>query len=166
VGFFQSIIDFVRRIFGMSREPVLSLGSGGKPAASPIEEDDEEDPETDADDATRDGQANIEDEWADLQVFVARCEAESIDLAGLDITDPTSFWARARRIEQGEADGKGRLHSVVAAGFRSLEHWDQVSRYYQAKWSQLVRRSTGDLEIRPHDQFTAAALQVRSRDGA
>jgi hypothetical protein len=169
VGFFQNILDFFRRVLGLSREPVLSLGSSGKPAPAPPTEDDddeEEDGEADADDATRDGQANIEDEWADIQVFVARCEAESIDLAGLDIDDPTTFWARQQRIEQGESDGKGRLHSVVAAGFRSLEHWEEVSRYYQAKWSQMTRRPTGELEIRPRDEFTEAALRARSRDAA
>lgn len=168
MGVFQSIIDFVRRLFGLSREPVLSLGTAKPAAPAPVEEDDEDDDEaeTDADDATRDGQANIEDEWADLQVFVARCEAESIDLAGLDIDDPTTFWARQHRIEQGESGGKGRLHSVVSAGFRSLEHWDQVSRYYQAKWSQMTRRATGELEIRPRDEFTAAALRARSRGAA
>jgi hypothetical protein len=168
VGLFQNILDFFRRVLGLSREPVLSLGSAGKPAAPPPTEDDEddEDGEADADDATRDGQANIEDEWADIQVFVARCEAESIDLAGLDIDDPTTFWARQQRIEQGESGGKGRLHSVVSAGFRSLEHWEQVSRYYQAKWSQMTRRPTGELEIRPRDEFTAAALRARSGGAA
>lgn len=159
MGFFQSILDFFRRMLGMPTEPVLSLGSSGKaPPPAPDEDDDE----GDGDDATRDGQANIEDEWADLQVFVARCEAEGLDLAGLDIAEPATFWARQLRIEQGESDGKGRLHSVVSAGFRSLEHWEQVSRYYQAKWSQLLRRSTGELEIRPRDEFTAAALAARS----
>lgn len=165
MGIVQSILDFFRRLLGRSREPVLSLGSAGKPPppASAEDEEDEADGEVDGDDATRDGQANIEDEWADLQVFVARCEAESIDLAGLDINDPTTFWARQQRIEQGESGGKGRLHSVVSAGFRSLEHWEQVSRYYQAKWSQMTRRPTGELEIRPRDEFTAAALRARSR---
>ena len=167
MGFFQSILDFFRRLIGRPREPVLSLGSTGKPpppsASDEDEDEDEADGEGDGDDATRDGQANIEDEWADLQVFVARCEAESIDLAGLDINDPTTFWARQTRIEQAEAGGKGRLHSVVSAGFRSLEHWEQVSRYYQAKWSQMTRRPTGELEIRPRDEFTAAALRARTR---
>ena len=167
MGFFTSILEFFRRLFGMSREPVLSLGSAAKPPAPVVEEDEEEEDEatTDADDATRDGQANIEDEWADIQVFVARCEAEGIDLAGLDVADPATFWARQLRIAEGEAGGKGRLHSVVSAGFRSLEHWDQVSRYYQGKWSQMVRRPTGEAEIRPRDEFTAAALHARSRRG-
>jgi hypothetical protein len=164
VGFFTAIIDFFRRVFGLSREPVPSLGSGktAGPAAPELDEEEDE-AAADVDDSTRDGQANLEDEWADIQVFVARCEAESIDLAGLDIDDPDTFWARQVRIEEGESSGKGRLHSVVSAGFRSLEHWEQVSRYYQAKWSQLSRRPTGEAEIRPRDEFTAAALRARSR---
>lgn len=166
MGFFQNILDFFRRLLGRPREPVLSLGGAGKPApptpAKDEEEDEDEDEaEADGDDATRDGQANIEDEWADIQVFIARCEAERIDLAGLDIRDPASFWARQIRVEQGQSEGKGRLHAVVTAGFRSLEHWEQVSRYFQAKWSLLARRDTGDLEIRPHEEFTDAALRAR-----
>ena len=171
MGIFRTFIDFFRRLFGLSREPVLSLGSGAnggqRPVATPapvLEADDADEDDVDdpgPDDATRDGQLNIEDEWADLQVLVARCEAERIDLAGLDIRDPATFWDRQLRIEQGQRDGKGRLHSVVAAGFRSLEHWDEVSRYFQAKWSQLARRDTGELEIRPREEFTDAALRVR-----
>lgn len=167
MGLFTNIIDFFRRLFGLSREPVPSLGSG-KPAGAPPpepEDDEEDEAAADIDDSTRDGQANLEDEWADIQVFVARCEAEGIDLAGLDINDPDTFWARQVRIEEGESSGKGRLHSVVSAGFRSLEHWEQVNRYYQAKWSQLARRPTGEAEIRPRDEFTAAALRARSRRG-
>ena len=82
MGFFQSILDFFRRLIGRPREPVLSLGSTGKPpppsASDEDEDEDEADGEGDGDDATRDGQANIEDEWADLQVFVARCEADGL----------------------------------------------------------------------------------------
>lgn len=169
MGPLRAIIDFFRRLLGLAREPVLSLGTGT--SAGPVtghDDDDGDDADADEtpgnDDATRDGQANIEDEWADLQVLVARCEAETIDLAGLDIRDPATFWARQLRIEEGQRGGKGRLHAVVAAGFRSLEHWDEVSRYYQAKWSHLVRRDTGELEIRPREEFTGAAL--RARDSA
>lgn len=172
MGIFRAILNFCRRLLGLSREPVLSLGSGAnggqRPVAAPAavldpdDEDDDEDSDTPGpDDATRDGQLNIEDEWADLQVLIARCEAERIDLAGLDISDPASFWDRQLRIEEGQRGGKGRLHSVVAAGFRSLEHWDEVSRYFQAKWSQLARRETGEMEIRPREEFTDAAMRVR-----
>ncbi|MBK7824838.1 hypothetical protein [Nannocystis sp.] len=166
MGFFRAIIDFFRRLLGLSREPVLSLGTGAHPAlAAQAGDDDDDDDEVASDgnnDATRDGQLNIEDEWADLQVLIARCEAETIDLAGLDIRDPATFWARQVRIEDGQRDGKGRLHAVVAAGFRSLEHWDEVSRYYQAKWSLLARRDSGELEIRPREEFTGAALRARN----
>jgi len=166
MGLFRAIIDLFRRLLGLSREPVLSLGSGaqnpGKPA--PALDLDEEDGDTEPDDATRDGQLSIEDEWAELQILIARFEAEGIDLAGLDIADPASFWTRHLVIEQHQRHGKGRLHAVVAAGFRGLEHWDEVSRYFQAKWSQLSRRDTGELEIRPRQEFTDAALRARPTD--
>ena len=139
-----------------------SSGSSGSSALDPdaLDDDEEDDEETGPDDATRDGQLSIEDEWAELQILIARHEAEGIDLAGLDITDPTSFWTRQLRIDDHRRQGKGRLHSVVSAGFRSLEHWDEVSRYFQAKWSQLARRDTGELEIRPRPEFTDAALRA------
>ena len=173
MAIFRATIDFLRRLFGLSREPVLSLGSGtngqpGRPPASHEDDDsdadDLEDSTPGVDDATRDGQLNIEDEWAELQVLIARCEAERIDLAGLDIDDPASFWSRQLRIEDGQRTGKSRSASVVTAGFRSLEHWDEVSRYFQAKWSQLVRRDSGELEIRPREEFTRAALRARTPD--
>ena len=166
MGIVRAILDFFRRLFGRPQEPVLSLGTGqlanaGTPA--PVVTDDDDDADDDADDATRDGQHNIEDEWADLQVLVARCEAEGIDLAGLDILDPTSFWSRQQRIEAAQRQGKAQLHCVVTAGFRSIDHWQEVSRYYQAKWSQLIRHPNGDLEIRPHPDFTAAATAHTTR---
>ena len=167
MGPLRAILDYFRRILGLAREPVLSLGTAASTAPTADDDDDDDDSASaGTDDATRDGQVNIEDEWADLQVLIARCEAETIDLAGLDIRDPATFWARQLRIEEGQRGGKGRLHAVVAAGFRSLEHWDEVSRYYQAKWSQLVRRDTGELEIRPREEFTGAALRARGSAGA
>lgn len=169
MGPLRAIIDFFRRLLGLAREPVLSLGTGKGAGPTAVDTDDGDDDDdasdTPGNDATRDGQANIEDEWADLQVLIARCEAETIDLAGLDIRDPATFWARQMRIEDGQRGGKGRLHAVVAAGFRSLEHWDEVNRYYQAKWSHLVRRDTGELEIRPREEFTGAALRARGSAG-
>ncbi len=172
MGIFRSILDNCRRLLGLPREPVVSLGTGAqvvRGVAAPHDDNDDNDDIDDADvdgpdDATRDGQYRVEDEWDDMQVFMVRCEAEGIDLAGLDITDPTSFWTRQLKIEEHQRQGKGRLHSVVLAGFRSLEHWDQVSRYYQAKWSQLAQRDTGELEIRPRGEFTRAALSARIPD--
>jgi len=177
MGIFRAIIDLFRRLLGLSREPVLSLGSGAQGHAKPASassgsprsgastlDPDAVDDDAGSDDATRDGQLNIEDEWAELQILIARHEAEGIDLAGLDITDPASFWTRQLRIDDHQRQGKGRLHSVVAAGFRGLEHWDEVSRYFQAKWSQLARRDTGELEIRPRPEFTDAALRAPPPD--
>ena len=165
MGPLRAILDFFRRFLGLAREPVLSLGTGTSSAPVADDADDDDADESPGNDATRDGQVNIEDEWADLQVLIARCEAETIDLAGLDIRDPATFWARQLRIEEGQRGGKGHLHAVVSAGFRSLEHWHEVSHYYQAKWSQLSRRDNGELEIRPHETFTNAALRARDSAG-
>lgn len=149
MGVFKAIFD----LLGLSKgEPVPSVPVDPGAAPAPIEDDDGGD-----EDSTRDGQLDIEEEWAELQMLIHRCEAESLDLAGMDIADPKTFWARQAKISQGQADGKTYLHSVISAGFRGVEHWEQVSRYYQAKWSQLVRLPHGEREIRPRDEFTAAA---------
>lgn len=148
MGVFKAIFE----LLGLSKgEPVPTV-PGGSPVAAPADDDDGGD-----EDSTRDGQLDIEEEWAELQMLIHRCEAESLDLAGLDIADPKTFWARQAKISQGRADGKNYLHSVISAGFRSVDHWEQVSRYYQAKWSLLVRLPHGEREIRPRDEFTAAA---------
>ena len=46
MGIFRSIIDLFRRLLGLSREPVLSLGSGtqtnAKPAVPSLDEDDDD----------------------------------------------------------------------------------------------------------------------------
>lgn len=147
MGVFKAILEMM----GIGKgEPVLSLGTvSPKPPSDVDREDDEADP-------TRDGQLDIEDEWAELEMLVQRCEAEVIDLAGLDLADPRSFWERQARIARGRAEGKGELHAVVSAGFRSVEHWELVSRYYQAKWSELVHLPSGEREIRPRSEFAAA----------
>ncbi len=151
MGVFKAILEMM----GIGKgEPVLSLGSvSSKKPPTELERDDD-----DADgDATRDGQVDIEDEWAELEMLVQRYEAEGIDLSGLDLADPRSFWDRHAKIARARAEGKGQLHAVVAAGFRSVEHWEHVSRYYQAKWSELVQLPSGEREIRPREAFTAAA---------
>jgi len=152
MGVFKAILG----IFGLGKaDPVASvdLSTGGAAGSDP------EDAETDnADESTRDGYADVDEEWADLQMVIQRFEAEGIDLSGLDIHDPRTFWARQRQIAQGRAAGKSYLHSVVSAGFRSVEHWESVSRYFQAKWSSRVELPGGRREIRPRDEFTAAAV--------
>lgn len=152
MGVFKAILG----LFGLGKaDPVASvdLSTGGTAGA------DNEDPDTDnADESTRDGYADVDEEWADLQMVIQRFEAEGIDLSGLDIRDPRTFWARQRLIAQGRAAGKSYLHSVVSAGFRSVEHWEAVSRYFQAKWSSRVELPGGRREIRPRDEFTAAAV--------
>lgn len=118
-GPLRAILDFFWPL-GLALLAALSLGTGTSSAPVADDDDDDDADEIPGNDATRDGQVNIEDEWADLQVLIARCEAETIDLAGLDIRDPATFWARQLRIEEGQRGGKGHLHAVVSAGFRSL----------------------------------------------
>lgn len=152
MGVFKAILG----LFGLGKaDPVASVDLSTSGAASA----DTEDAETDnADESTRDGYGDVDEEWADLQMVIQRFEAEGIDLSGLDIRDPRTFWARQRQIAQGRAAGKSYLHSVVSAGFRSIEHWESVSRYFQAKWSSRIELPGGRREIRPRDEFTAAAV--------
>lgn len=154
MGMFKAILELI----GLAKaEPVLSVGTSSAPKP-----ESEPEPEPDGDDSTRDGYGDVDEEWADLQMLIQRCEAEGLDLSGLDIRDPATFWARQARIARGRAEGKSYLHSVVSAGFRSVDHWETVSRYYQAKWSHAVELPGGGREIRPRDLFTAAAVGARA----
>lgn len=126
----SAIVDVLRRLFGLTREPpTLSVSE-----APIVEEAAAVDADTAADDDDDDD--DIADTWADLQAFVARCEAEAIELASLDLSDPRTYW-RCQRAIDGAGAGE-REAAACAAGFADLAHWEAASRYYRIKWSELI----------------------------
>lgn len=141
MGVLKSLLALLGRPPG---EPVPTVIAAG---AASQDDDDDAHPGDDA----------VLEAWDDLQMFIQRCEAEALDLAGLDLADPRTFVARQARIERLQVEGRSYEHSVLAAGFTGVGHWEQVSRYYQARWSELGERPGGGREIRLRDVFVAAA---------
>lgn len=99
-------------------------------------------------------------QWDRLKTFVARCDREDLDLAGLHIEDAITFWGRHARIERAKLDNVGAEQAVKAEGFSCLDHWSVVSRYFQARYSELVKLPDGKLAIRYVDAFQRACEQA------
>ena len=148
MGLGSTFVDVFKRLLGVAKEPPIATLEGA--AALGPEPDDEPDDEPE-DEAT-----SVEDEWADMQAFAARCEAEAIDLAGVDIDDPATYWARQHRFDAALQAGSSRHDAARAAGFTDARHWEWVSQYVQTKWSELVRHD-GRAMIRQKAAFLAAA---------
>lgn len=144
MGVLKSLLALLGRPAG---DPVPTLAAAG---VAPLDDDA-------ADDEHPGDDPGVLEAWDDLQMFIQRCEAEALDLAGLDLADPATFMSRQARIERLQLEGRSYEHSVIAAGFTGVAHWEQVSRYYQARWSQLAVRRGGGREIRLRDPFLAAA---------
>ena len=131
MGVFKAIFELI----GLSKgEPVPTVADASVGASSHSGEDDDAVDE----DSTRDGQLDIEEEWAELQMLIHRCEAESLDLAGLDIADPKTFWARQTKISRAQGDGNGRLDKWQAVLIATLASASSaalaviVARYFMA----------------------------------
>ncbi len=165
MGFGNTFVDVLRRLVGIKSEtPVVALDLAATTPAEP-----EPDGDTDNDPIDEDSlrPASARDEWEDMQAFVARCEAEAIDLGGIDIDDPESFWRYCAKIEPREPTGDSESQEAArgarakAAGFADLHHWEWVSQYCQIKWSELVE-DCDPPEIRAKPIFRAAAEKIRA----
>ncbi len=165
MSFGSTVVDVLRRLVGISKDPPVVVVD---PNAAATAGDPEPEPEPDADPPTDDDSlppTSARDEWEDMQAFIARCEAEAIELGGIDIDDPASFWQYYSRIETDgadEADEAAREARAKAAGFADLRHWEWVSRYCQIKWSELIEDADPP-EIRAKPSFSAAAERLRVR---
>lgn len=102
----------------------------------------------------------IREQWDRLKNFVARCDEEDLDLAGLRIEDPIGFWARHARIESAKLRGTTAEEAARAEKLSCLDHWVVVEKYFQARYSELVRLPSGQLAIRYVDAFQQAADRV------
>lgn len=107
----------------------------------------------------------VRQSWERLKSFVARCEAEDLDLAGLRIEDPIGFWSRHARIECAKLRGIAPEQAVVAEGLTCLDHWVVVEKYFQARYSELVRLPNGKLTIRFVDAFQRTGDQAERAIG-
>jgi len=158
MGLSHTLVDVFKRLVGIAKEPaVVTLDAGASAAAVEEVEEAEEAEEAEHDDEA----STVEDDWADTQAFIARCEAEALDVAGLQLGDPDAYWARHQRIEAAGGQGS-RDERARAAGFKDARHWDSVSHYVRARWSELVRGEQG-ASIREKAEFRAAAERAGRR---
>ena len=162
----QQIIDFIKKLLGLAdTAQALTDSSSAAPAAAaapaasssgPEDADTEE--EDVADESTAD---SVRREFAELQAWCAKQEAEGLDLLGLDASDAVGFWALNFAVEQSMADGSSRADAAVANGFSSGDHYEKVVQYFNGTWSRLETDEDGDLSIRHLPDFTNAAMKAR-----
>ncbi len=122
--------------------------------------DENADPEPDGEpgevveDEANESSLDVEEQWGDLQAFVARCEAEQVELYGLDPADPNTYWQRRRDIERAQPGGREEV--LARFGIPNIEAWQQVSRYFEAKWSRFEQSPAGGSKIVVDERFAKA----------
>ncbi len=165
MGFIQSIIDFFMKLFGMTKDEPAGLSgsssssaSSGSASASSSSSSDDEDEDREPSPADR--KAAVEKEFAELQAFAAQCEAQRIDLKGLDIHNPEHYWGKLFAFEGAQQDGAEPEDAYKSIGFTKSE-WERVSQYFQAKWSQITTDDDGMPQVNVKDEFTNAAMTAR-----
>jgi hypothetical protein len=163
MGFIQAIIDFFMKLFGMAKdEPAALPGAAATPAASASSSNSSsrEDEDEDREKTPAERKAYVEKEFAELQAFAARCEAQGIDLKGLDVSNPETYWQKLFAFEGAQQDGAEPEQAYASIGFSKAE-WENVSQYFQAKWSHITTDSDGMPEVNVKDEFTNAAMKAR-----
>lgn len=152
MGFIQAIIDFFKRLFGIGSSEPKSLPAA-QAAAEGASKGAAAEPDEDEPYAQR--------EWREIQEFIAQVEAQGIDLAGMNLADPVSYWVKAFAIEEAEAQGGDKQQAIRQQGFSNARHWEVASQYFTNKWCELITNDEGELEVRQKNQFINGAMKAR-----
>lgn len=157
MGIIRMIVNFLKRLFGMGSTEQRALNAGmnaastaqsaGATRGAPQEEEEED---------------YAKQEWREMQEFIARCETEGINLAGMDLNDPVTYWVKMFAIEEAEAQGGNKQQAIAEQGFSSQDEWEKVSTYFTNKWCHLVTNEDGELEVQQKDEFVNGAMKARS----
>lgn len=156
MGFLQAIINFFKRLFGIRTTVPRSLPGAVASAQSAT-------PNSQAE--SEEDEPYAKEEWRELQEFIARVEARGIDLAGMDLSVPSTYWAKQFAIEEAQGQGVDKAKAIAQQGFSSEEHWDTAARYFTGKWCELITNEDGELEVRTKNAFTSGAMQARGAQG-
>ena len=149
----MGIGDFFKKLFG-----------GGSPASAAKSEV-EGKMRSEASEAKEEGEKKsyYQKEWDRQLVFMAKCDAEGMDWAGLDPNDPVGYFVKVNAITAAQGEGKTEEQAVLESGFQSEKHYEQVTYYLQYKYSRLGKDESGEDEIQMTDEWlnamTAAAMQ-------
>lgn len=153
MGIIQAIINFFKRLFGIGVSEPKALPAA-QAAAEGAARGAAAEPEED--------EPYAKQEWREMQEFIAQVEAQGIDLAGMELSDPVSYWVKFFAIEEAEAQGGDKQQAIRQQGFANQRHWETASQYFTNKWCELVTNEEGELEVRQKAQFTNGALKARS----
>lgn len=167
MGLIQTIIDLVMKLLGMKKDEPASLpgtssshGGGSAQASSSSDDEDEDREKTPAE-----RKAAAEKQLAELHAFAAQCEAQGIDLKGLDVRQPEGYWMKLFAYEGALHEGKSEADAYAGIGFSKRE-WEIVQQYFQAKWSHLTTDSDGMPDVNVMDEFQNAAMKARMGEQA
>jgi hypothetical protein len=160
MGIIRMIINFFKRLFGLDSTEQRALSAGASAARSASAQagsaatDDQSSPDTEEEDYAK-------EQWREMQEFIARCEAEGINLGGMDLNDPVTYWQKAMAIEEAESQGQDRDQMILQEGFANADEWEKAHTYYTNKWSHLVTNEDGELEVQQKDEFVNGAMKAR-----
>lgn len=159
MGFIQTIINFLKQLFGGGAEPGLpaSTSAAASPSmgAAAASADDQDDDDDDPSKAAR-------EEMEELQQLIQRFEASGEDTAGVDWQQPETWWKKQFGHEEMQAAGQDPDEALRELGFRDQDHFYLVRDYVAAKWSRLGKNDDGEDEVTLDDQFQNAAMSARS----
>ncbi len=159
MGIIRMIINFFKRLFGGGSTEQRALSVGGDSAQSatshaPSSPAGGNEPQEEEEDYEK-------QRWREMQEFNARCEAEGINLAGMDLNDPATYWRKVFILEQVQSEGRDESEAIAQMGFSSEEEWEKAHTYFTNKWSHLVTNEDGELEVQQKDEFVNGAMKAR-----
>lgn len=123
--------------------------------------DDDEEGDDEVEDPTSDNdppEVDVDERWGDLQAFIARCEAEEIELYGLEPTEIEAFVQRRSEIEKAAQN-----RALASVGIDDYAAWQRTVKYFEAKWSRLHTARDGTRTIGFDERFVQAQAAVKTR---
>lgn len=101
-----------------------------------------------------------EKEYEKMQRYIAECEAEPIDLIGMDKDDFVEYHVKTQLFSMAQADGKTEEEAVMEQGFHSKKHYRQVSNYMMYRCTELVKDETGEYDTVISDVWNNAGAEA------
>ncbi len=148
-------MGFFSKLFGGSadkaKSAATSVATGGGAGSSAV-------PDTSREKKPK--QSYAEKEYEKMQRFVARFEADGIDLAGLDRDDFVGINVKMQLVSMAQGEGKTEEEAVLEQGFQSKKHYWQVVEYMMFRCTELRKDETGEDETYTTDVWNNAAAEA------
>jgi len=104
--------------------------------------------------------SDAEKDYEKMQRYIAQCEADGIDLAGLDKDDFVGYHVKTQLLSMAQADGKTEEEAVMDQGFQSKKHYKQVTHYMMYRCTELRKDETGEYETYITDAWNNAGAEA------